>query len=389
MTRKATMLAVAPRAAEAQTLARSSGPDNPNAHEVQFLTLLPRRRSRRSAPRDFVQGTAGFLSGGDRAPRGLATWLEGRGARRRRHWRHNDTRERSAKGSKPRRTFASARSRVAAKAPSGRVPRVACVQRRRRVEADSVGKGTRRRARAVMVAASLTAHAGVCSALGDRGRMGNVASRGGRARSPRGSPPARARAPRRDDGDPAAVASDGNARAPRVVARRDARLPAALTRATRRRSSAASPPRTAAARSSPPPPKRRRRRRGPVARRARRARRGGRRVRLLVGVRALRRRVGGDGRIRGASSSSPPHNRPWVLDARSSPRPRPRARASLRTPSRDEGPEPPTLRLVAAFRPELDASTARAPSPKPDLASNLSTFAGRRRAREDEEDAQG
>lgn len=79
-----------------------------------------------------------------------------------------------------------------------------------------------------MVAASLTAHAGVCSALGDRGRMGNVASRGGRAVTSRVAASARASAaPRR--WHPAAVASDGNARAPRVVARRDARLPAALT----------------------------------------------------------------------------------------------------------------------------------------------------------------
>ena len=79
-----------------------------------------------------------------------------------------------------------------------------------------------------MVAASLTAHAGVCSALGDRGRMGNVASRGGRAVTSRVAASARASAaPRR--WYPAAVASDGNARAPRVVARRDARLPAALT----------------------------------------------------------------------------------------------------------------------------------------------------------------
>ena len=74
----------------------------------------------------------------------------------------------------------------------------------------------------------MTAHAGVCSALGDRGRMGNVASRGGRAVTSRVAASARASAaPRR--WHPAAVASDGNARAPRVVARRDARLPAALT----------------------------------------------------------------------------------------------------------------------------------------------------------------
>ena len=58
--------------------------------------------------------------------------------------------------------------------------------------------------------------------------MGNVASRGGRAVTSRVAASARASAaPRR--WHPAAVASDGNARAPRVVARRDARLPAALT----------------------------------------------------------------------------------------------------------------------------------------------------------------
>ena len=80
----------------------------------------------------------------------------------------------------------------------------------------------------MMVAASLTAHAGVCSALGDRGRMGNVASRGGRAVASRVAASARASAaPRRWHA--AAVASDGTARARRVVARRDARLPAALT----------------------------------------------------------------------------------------------------------------------------------------------------------------
>ena len=63
-------------------------------HEVQFLTIIA-ADDLVSAPRDFVQGTAGFLSGAAALPRGLATWLEGRGARRRRHWRHNDTRERS------------------------------------------------------------------------------------------------------------------------------------------------------------------------------------------------------------------------------------------------------------------------------------------------------
>ena len=78
---------------------RKPGP-NPRDLTIRMPTrcnssqLLPPTISS-ARPATSSKELPGFSAGAVALPRGLATWLEGRGARRRRHWRHNDTRERS------------------------------------------------------------------------------------------------------------------------------------------------------------------------------------------------------------------------------------------------------------------------------------------------------